>query len=242
MTFFGETVTKVYQNVNGNLSFNAAFSKYTPDTIPFTNTAVVSAYLQDLDTDNGGCDRNRLYARVTTDANDLASASAIVNGNDDGTNGTPFQATAAFVSTWYNVEQYGGNTESTVTFQATLAYNNDVTWVILSYDLLEFFSSSSSSETFIGFNGLNDQGFMMDQISSSAEATELIQGSNCGTPGTYVFTVSEIASQTQTPSQESFNVPSPEPSNGIRRNLQSFQAKNQTPSLYNRQGLRKRHV
>ena len=62
-----------------------------------------------------------------------------------------FEATAAFVATWYRVEAFGSPT-SLNTFQATLACNDKARWTILAYEMLDN-SSLFTSGTVIGFNG-----------------------------------------------------------------------------------------
>lgn len=190
MTFLGETVQQVFQNTNGDITFDEGYTRFTPELIPNTGVPpMVAIYWTDIDTRNGGDGENELWIRAGTDTNDLENANAIVAG----TGASQFLAEAAIVATWNKVEAYSRRVGAQNTFQLTMAYSAEgETWAIFAYAQLEFFTNASTDRAVVGFN---DEAGLIGELINIIEDAEtmslLVEETNCGIPGVFAYRVDE---------------------------------------------------
>ncbi|NNE52472.1 MAG: DUF4214 domain-containing protein [Sulfitobacter sp.] len=104
LNFFGETYTSLYVNNNGGVSFNAALSTFTPQTISSGTTPGVFPFWADVDTDG-------LPGTVSP------------GGSSQGSNLVYYTLDTAndrFVVTWDDVGYYSENTDRVNAFQLIL--------------------------------------------------------------------------------------------------------------------------
>lgn len=130
---------------------------------------------------------NGLWARVSLTSSDRATAQNIVTR----AGGSRFVPSALFVSTWNEVEAFSLRVGKRNTFQLTFAYNSDETWAILAYRKLEFFSTSTSQRSVVGFNDRQGLlGLLINSINSTQGFAPLLNETNCGIRGTFAYRVS----------------------------------------------------
>jgi len=97
-----------------------------------------------------------------------------------------FNADAALVATWHNVEPIGGS-RGFNTFQLIVVYNQITTWVIFSYQELQWFDSSEFGSV-VGYNdGLGVQGRLIRKVKSKADMDYLLDNSNVGLNGVFAY-------------------------------------------------------
>lgn len=188
MMFLNSSVSTVYQNTNGDVTFEMPFEQFVPEVIPSASVPPLAAvYWTDVDTRNGGAEINQLWARVSTSAADLEIATTIINGT-----GSSFEPDDIFVATWYKVEAFDQRVGPQCTFQLAMAYTEQETWVIFSYEQLEFFSAELNNFTAIGFNdGLGVQGELIGIVDNNETMNDLVFQTNCGIPGTYAYRINQ---------------------------------------------------
>jgi len=192
--FLGEEYDHFYQNTNGVITFTQPFDKYKAlDSFP--NSIVppmVAVYWTDIDTRMGGVAKNQLWARNTTlriGVDDVAEAAQLVEKS-----GFDFQPQEVVVMTYNRVNRWDRDESVENTFQMALAYNSDETWIILAYSKLEFYDASSAANmTLVGYNGQqNLTGALIRYLKTEDDMTNLVESSNCGTPGVYVYQVNGV--------------------------------------------------
>jgi len=147
MPFLGDVVEQVYQNTNGDITFDSPYSDFTPEIIPSSSVPpMIAVFWSDVDTRNRLTNvtsgDNELWARTTTDTMDLQRADNLVLGARPG---SQFRSDAAFIATWFNVAPYGFDTANRNTFQLAVAWNEFESWTFFSYDKLEWYQASTVS-------------------------------------------------------------------------------------------------
>jgi len=191
--FLGEEYDHFYQNTNGVITFTTTEEEFQAlDSFP--NSIVppmVAVYWTDIDTRMGGIEKNQLWARnfttETVGANDLLIARSLVKNHQESSE-VVFEPTATIVVTYNRVNRWDRDESVENTFQMALAYNSEETWIILAYSKLEFYdASSSANRTLIGYNGMDLTGKLIRYLEAEDDMTNLVESSNCGTPGVYVF-------------------------------------------------------
>jgi hypothetical protein len=98
VNFFGQTFDSIYVNTNGNLTFGAPLSDFTPVPLGRLRAAVVAPFFADVDTTAAG--------RITYGA-----------GTVDGH--------AAFAATWSGVGYYNARSDRVNDFQAVIVNRSD---------------------------------------------------------------------------------------------------------------------
>ncbi|XP_063771838.1 sushi, nidogen and EGF-like domain-containing protein 1 isoform X8 [Pseudophryne corroboree] len=195
-TFFGDKHSGLYVNNNGVVSFLREVSQFTPVAFPISgDRRVVAAFWADVDNRRGG----NVFYRETEDPRVLLRASQDVHSYFPEL--PDFSATWVFISTWYKVTFYGGDTTSPVnTFQIVLITDGLRSFTIFNYETIEWTTgrhASSGGDTYgrggiaaqAGFNAgdgwryFNIPGSRTDDIAGIANTT------NVGIPGRWVFRI-----------------------------------------------------
>jgi AMOP domain/Nidogen-like len=184
MKYLGDFVTTVFQNTNGDITFDAAYFEYTPEIIPSSSVpALVAIFWTDIDTRNGGSNQNQLWIRAGTNATDLNLAKDIIAGT-----GNSFSPQAVVVATWYKVEEYPQIAGPQNTFQLVMAYDEaGITWAIFAYIQIQF-----TRRAVIGFN--DARGLIGELIAGPVDqeiGNRLLNGTNCNRKGIYAYQVNE---------------------------------------------------
>jgi len=191
MLFYGEDVSSLFQNTNGDITFDSPYFEYTPELIPSNSVPpMIAIYWTDIDTRNGGDNQNELFVRASTDPQDTATAEGLVHRL--GGEAALFSPGATVVATWHQVEAFSRQVGEQNTFQLIVAYDDQKTYVIFDYRQLEFWESDTSMNTVIGFNdNLGIEGSLIATLESNEDMEALLFGTNIDLPGTYVYRVDQ---------------------------------------------------
>ncbi|XP_075763615.1 sushi, nidogen and EGF-like domain-containing protein 1 [Pelodiscus sinensis] len=195
-TFYGKDHRSLYVNNNGVVSFGVAVSQYTPDPFPLADgRPFVAPYWGDVNNALGGDVYYResqdpgLLRRLTRDMNQYFPA-------------IPFTATWAFVATWDRVAYYGSTSQKVNTFQAVLANDGQVTFIMLNYGMIQWTTGTASggnattglggTPAQAGFNSGDNKNFYNIPGSRTEAVLRIGQTSNVGVPGRWVFQVNDF--------------------------------------------------
>ena len=194
MIFYGQPVNSIYQNTNGDITFDATYSVFTPELIPSDSVPpMIAIYWTDIDTRNGGDPmiQNGLFVRASTNIDDATTASGLIRRL--GGAAANFSPTATIVATWNNVEAYSRRVDKQNRFQLIVAYNDQRTYAIFDYRQLEFWSTDTSTKTVIGFNDEQGiEGLLVAILENDEDMIGLLGGTNVGLPGIYIYRVDEF--------------------------------------------------
>ena len=91
-------------NNNGDLTFNAAYSGYTPQPFPIQGNPMIAPFFADVDTRGTG----KVWYRTTTNSALLAKA---VNDIPSIIAGPNFSPLWLFIATWDHVGYYNSHTD-----------------------------------------------------------------------------------------------------------------------------------
>ena len=179
--FFGSTYTQLYVNNNGNVTFDAALSTFTPFPLLTTSTKIIAPFFADVDT------------RGT--------------GSLEVTYGTgTFDGRPAFGVNWVDVGYFYLGTDKLNSFQLLLVDRSDIAIgdvdIIFNYDKIQWEAGDASG----GVNGLGgtsaragwsngvDQSFELPGSGVNGAFLDggpnaLISSTNVGQPGRWIFPV-----------------------------------------------------
>ncbi len=105
-TFYGNQITQLYINNNGNVSFDGPFATFTPEGFPVANFGMVAPFWGDVDTRNTGGD----------EASSSSVGSGIVYYKSESNR---------FTITWDGVGYYNQNADKVNTFQVIMTDGTD---------------------------------------------------------------------------------------------------------------------
>jgi len=183
--FFGSMHSTLWVNNNGNLTFDAPYSTYTPLGLSGVSTPIIAPFFADVDTRGSG-----------------SGLTSYGNGTVDGH--------AAFGATWRGVGYFGGQTDKLNTFQVLLIDRSDAGVVDFdiqfNYNQIQWETGGNSggsgglggTSAAAGYsNGLAGSGHIYYQLPGSLIPSSFLDGgpdalvsnSNIGVPGTYLFLV-----------------------------------------------------
>lgn len=194
--FFGQVQSSLWVNNNGNITFDAGLSSYTPEAFPGSHQ-IVAPYWADVDTRGTGS--GLAYYGERTDSGTLSTISSQVNA---AFSGAGFTATYGFVATWDHVGYFSSHTDMLNTFQAVLVTDGGNSYAIFNYldDGMSWETGDASGGSG-GFGGTEaaagfDAGNSIDYYTIPGSfnpgiANALEDGSNMGTPGRWIFKISE---------------------------------------------------
>ncbi|XP_044847398.1 sushi, nidogen and EGF-like domain-containing protein 1 isoform X1 [Mauremys mutica] len=195
-TFYGKEHRSLYVNNNGVVSFGVSVSQYTPDPFPLADgRPFVAPYWGDVNNNLGG----DVYYRETRDPELLRRLTRDINQYFPE---IPFTATWAFVATWDRVAYYGSTSQKTNTFQAVLANDGKVTFIMLNYGTIQWTTGTASggdantglggTPAQAGFNSGDDKNFYNIPGSRTDAILHIGQTSNVGVQGRWVFQVNDF--------------------------------------------------
>ncbi|WP_344056769.1 Ig-like domain-containing protein, partial [Nocardioides hwasunensis] len=161
LNFFGTRYRTVFVNNNGNLTFNAGMSTYTPFQVTASTPPIIAAFLADVDTTN--------------------AASGITAWGT-----TTFDGRPTFCANWRNVGYYKQKADRTNDFQLLLVDRSNVGApgdfdIVLNYNRVtwEFGDASSGISAGAGFSaGDGDAGHFYDRPGSRVNGAFLDSNAN----------------------------------------------------------------
>lgn len=171
LNFYGNTYDELWINTNGNVTFNAAVSTYTPVAFPVADQPMIAPWWGDVDTrDQSTSADNRIYSYVDT-----------VNRR--------------LVVTWNEVGYFSQQTDALNTFQLILTDRSDI--IIGDYDVefrynrceWTYGSASGSTPAQAGFDAGDQTNYTQLPGSRTAAVLDLCTTSNVEEPGVWRFQV-----------------------------------------------------
>ncbi|MEN9936283.1 MAG: hypothetical protein RLZZ387_2862 [Chloroflexota bacterium] len=186
LNFLGASYSALFVNTNGNVTFDAPLSTFTPSELAASERAIIAPFFADVDTSGAGS------ARVT-----YSTAPAT------------FEGRPAFCANWGGVGYFEGRADKTNSFQLILVDRSDVAPgdfdIVFNYDRITW-EAGDENGGFLGIGGdapragyssgvpagsleLPGSGVTGALLDSNA-ASGLTRGSlNAARPGRYVFPV-----------------------------------------------------
>uniref|UniRef100_A0A8C9YGF9 NIDO domain-containing protein n=1 Tax=Sander lucioperca TaxID=283035 RepID=A0A8C9YGF9_SANLU len=138
--YFGRSYSQIYVNQNGDLTFNGAFSSYSPQRFPMYGTRdVIAVFWTDLDNRVNG----EIYYNQYTSGSVLQQATQDINRYFPGLN---FNANWVFVATWYEVAYYP-TTGTRTTIQAVLISGGQYSFVLMNYGIIALTTHNAGYDT-----------------------------------------------------------------------------------------------
>lgn len=178
INFFGTTYNSLYINNNGNLTFRAAVSQYTPNPFPISARPMIAAYWGDVDT------RGTVSATEPTGSNNVYYS---------------FALPGKIVVTWFNVGYYSAAVNKLNSFQIIITDRPDTgvgnADVEFRYNRLEWTTGGASggsnglggTPAQIGFDAGDLNNFFAHPDSRTAKILDAITTTNVGIPGVWRF-------------------------------------------------------
>ncbi|XP_037706510.1 sushi, nidogen and EGF-like domain-containing protein 1 isoform X5 [Choloepus didactylus] len=196
--FFGAKHSGLYVNNNGIISFLKEVSQFTPAAFPIArDRCVVAAFWADVDNRRAG----DVFYREATDGATLHRATQDVRRYFPALPG--FNATWAFIATWFRVTFFGGSAASPVnTFQIVLITDGNVSFTIFNYESIAWTTGMHASSggnaaglggiaAQAGFNAGDGQRYFSIPGSRTADVAEVETTTNVGVPGRWAFRIDD---------------------------------------------------
>ena len=200
--FFGSSYDKLYVNTNGDITFETNFTIYTPSDfpIPSNGAPIIAPFWSDVDTREGGV----IYHRETTTKDYLDQFTQEIR--DAHCANFYFNASWLYVVTWEEVAFYGATGDGVNkrnTFQLVIGLDDggEDAFAIFNYDRLDWTTGSASSgdkdtgiggsPALVGFDAGDGVNHFKVPGSKTAAVLDLVDESNVGVPGKWIFKVSD---------------------------------------------------
>ncbi|XP_035853743.1 alpha-tectorin-like [Sander lucioperca] len=180
--YFGRSYSQIYVNQNGDLTFNGAFSSYSPQRFPMYGTRdVIAVFWTDLDNRVNG----EIYYNQYTSGSVLQQATQDINRYFPGLN---FNANWVFVATWYEVAYYP-TTGTRTTIQAVLISGGQYSFVLMNYGIIALTTHNVQAgyDTENSTHHFTIPGSFSNNATGSYSAFRL--GSNVNVPGRWAFRI-----------------------------------------------------
>ncbi|XP_068779485.1 sushi, nidogen and EGF-like domain-containing protein 1 [Struthio camelus] len=197
-TFYGRPHHSLYVNNNGVVSFGVGVPEFTPHPFPLPgHRPFVAPYWADVDTRWGG----DVFYRESRDPELLAQLARDLRPAVGPGDPVP-QPTWAFVATWYRVAFFGTASKKVNTFQAVLATDDVMAFIMLNYGDIQWTTGISNGgdphtglggiPAQVGFNSGDDTHYYNVLGSRTPAVLHVGRTSNVGVPGRWVFRVDEF--------------------------------------------------
>ncbi|OWF43092.1 sushi, nidogen and EGF-like domain-containing protein 1 [Mizuhopecten yessoensis] len=184
-SYFNNVQTSAYVNTNGDITFGSSLSRFIPYAFPYGtgdgNYVMIAAFWTDLITTSVG----QIWYKLSTSSDLLTRAASDVQSAFSDQN--DFNPSMVFIVTWHEVPYYGASGDALLlrnTFQIVLTADGTKSFVMLHYLRLDW-----ARNAMVGFNagdGLN--GYTVNG-SLSDDVVNLVNRSNVGVPGKFLFRV-----------------------------------------------------
>jgi alpha-tectorin len=198
-SFFNQSHSSLWVNVNGAISFLAPISTYTPSCKPVPRDySMVSPFWGDVDTQSEvPSPASAISFRESTNPSDIAQAEREI---EYAFNVTDVNLNWVYIVTWYNVTFYRDDSARGIrnSFQAALTTNGENSFVIFYYNKIQWTTGQASNGTVDGLGGTpaqvgfdagdGENRYMLD-VSCTTDVINVNQRSNIGVPGEFVFQV-----------------------------------------------------
>lgn len=195
-SFYGKKYYSVFVNNNGVVSFGKNVSQYTPDPFPLDEgVPFVAPYWADVDNVIAG----NIFWRQTQDPALLSQFTADISRYFPDISFTPIWM---FFATWEGVAYFGSASDKANTFQAVLATDEKISFIMLNYADIQWTTGiASDGDPMTGLGGIPAQaGFDSGDKknyynipgSRTPEILNIGNTTNVGEPGRWVFQVDQL--------------------------------------------------
>ncbi|RNA04016.1 sushi domain-containing 2-like [Brachionus plicatilis] len=182
-SFFGKYISEIFINTNGLISFLQPITEYSPIPFPTYNYISIAGFWNDIDTTKGG----DIFYREITDTITLQKISQDISSTVE-----QFNATWAYLVTWYEVAPYSSLLDQRNSFQILLASNGNVSFTIFNYEKLEWsFNLYSYIFGQVGFNFGDGSRSLSLPGSLTENVLNLANDSNIGVPGRWIYRIDD---------------------------------------------------
>ncbi|XP_070805409.1 sushi, nidogen and EGF-like domain-containing protein 1 [Pituophis catenifer annectens] len=192
-SFYGKKYNFLFVNNNGVVSFGTYVSEYTPNAFPLKNgIAFVAPFWSDVDNRVSGS----IFWRQTEDPVLLSRFAADLSRYHPDISFTPMWM---FIATWDKVGYYGSASDKVNTFQAVLATDGEISFILLNYaDIQWTTGTGNDGDIYTGLGGIPAQaGFDSGDKenyynipgSRTPEILNIMKTSNVDEPGRWLFQV-----------------------------------------------------
>ncbi|ETE64501.1 Alpha-tectorin [Ophiophagus hannah] len=202
-SFYGKKYNSLFVNNNGVVSFGKYVSEYTPSAFPLKEgIPFVAPFWSDVDNRVSGS----IFWRQTEDSVLLSRFAADVSRYRVNISFTPVWM---FIATWDKVGYYGSASNKVNTFQAVLATDGEISFIMLNYaDIQWTTGTGNDGDIFTGLGGIPaqagfDSGDTENYYNIPGSRTDGIlnikKTTNVGEPGCWLFQVDKSIIGVPTP-------------------------------------------
>ncbi|XP_033763976.1 sushi, nidogen and EGF-like domain-containing protein 1 isoform X2 [Pecten maximus] len=180
--YFNNTQTSAYVNTNGDITFGRSLSTYTPSAFPLSNNfMMVAVFWTDIITTYVG----EIWYKLSSSQDLMNRAGTDIQSGFSDQN--DFSPSLVFIVTWSEVPYFGASGDDLLlrnTFQIVLTTDGTKSFVMFHYLKLDW-----ASNAMVGFNAGDGVNSYTINGSLSADVTNLVNRSNVGVPGKFLFRV-----------------------------------------------------
>ena len=181
--FFGNIYSNLFVNTNGVISFLFPINSSKPLDFPMF-VPLIAVFWNDLNPLTNG----QIYYRESSSTSDLSKAKEDVLKSNS--NFASFFPSRAYVLTWDKVSAYGSSSLATNSFQAVIATDGKISFLIFDFGSLSLISKS----TLIGGNSGDGVNFYKFPEVLSTSPSSLSSLSNINVPGKWVLKIDSFSS------------------------------------------------
>ncbi|XP_058052426.1 alpha-tectorin-like [Ahaetulla prasina] len=192
-SFYGKKYNSLYVNNNGVISFGKYVSEYTPNAFPLENgIPFVAPFWSDVDNRVSGS----IFSRQTEDPVLLSQFAADLSRYHNDISFTP---TWMFIATWDEVGYYGSASDKVNTFQAILATDGRISFIMMNYAYIQWTTGTGNDGDIhtglggipaqAGFDSGDKENYYNIPGSRTPEILNIMETTNVGEPGRWLLQV-----------------------------------------------------
>uniref|UniRef100_A0A0B8RSL0 Alpha-tectorin n=1 Tax=Philothamnus irregularis TaxID=1899461 RepID=A0A0B8RSL0_9SAUR len=192
-SFYGKKYNSLFVNNNGVVSFGRYVSEYTPNAFPMKDgIPFVAPFWSDVDNRVSGS----IFWRQTEDSGLLNRFAADLSRYHPDMSFTPMWM---FVATWDKVGYYGSASDKVNTFQAVLATDGEISFILLHYADIQWTTGTGNDGDIhtglggtpaqAGFDSGDKENYYNIPGSRTPGILNIMKTTNVGEPGRWLFQV-----------------------------------------------------
>jgi len=183
LPFFGNVYSNLFVNTNGVISFLFPINSSKPLDFPMF-VPLIAVFWNDLNPLTNG----QIYYRESSRKSDLSKAKEDVLKSNS--NFASFSPSRAYVLTWDKIAAYGSSSLATNSFQAVIATDGIISFLIFNFGSLSLISKFTQ----IGGNSGDGVNFYKFPEVLSTNISSLSSLSNINVPGKWVLKIDSFSS------------------------------------------------
>ncbi|KAM3829491.1 sushi, nidogen and EGF-like domain-containing protein 1 [Vipera latastei] len=192
-SFYGKKYNSLFVNNNGVISFGKYVSEYTPNAFPLEDgVPFVAPFWADVDNRVSGT----ILWRQTEDSVLLSRFAADLSRYHPDVSFTPIWM---FIATWDKVGYYGSVSDKVNTFQAVLATDGEISFIMLNYVDIQWttgfgndgdiYTGLGGTPAQAGFDSGDKENYYNIPGSRTADILNIKETTNVGQEGRWLFQV-----------------------------------------------------